>query len=378
MIPVPVKLFTCLFILLSCFTVVAQIPKPDHVVVTVFENRSYEYIKSNQVKAQYLNSLMSDTNVALFTQSYALMHPSQPNYLMLYSGSSQGVTTDSVPDNLPFNSCNLGANLIAKGFSIKGYSESLPSTGYLGSYSGPYLKRHNPVAYWQGAGTNNTSQDINRPYSDFPSDYNSLPDVAFVIPNIYHNMHDGSTEAGDQWFEKQLKPYLDWAKNNNSLLIFTFDEDDSTKSNHILTFFYGPMVKGGEYGTKINHYDILRTIEEMYGVEKCGHSAAANAIDYIWKGTSTGSSEISSFSEMKVFPVPAEDEVTLTFTADTNGQSVDLLILDLTGRTMFSQTMLNPQLYNTIEIPVTDLTSGIYFLNINVNGARQVKKIIVD
>ena len=33
----------------------------------------------------------------MFTQSYAVTHPSQPNYLALFSGDDQGVTDDICP-----------------------------------------------------------------------------------------------------------------------------------------------------------------------------------------------------------------------------------------------------------------------------------------
>src|SRR4051812_48179247 len=110
----------------------SQLPKPDHIVIVVFENRSYSYLMGNPSKIPYINSLLADTNVALFTQSYALTNPSQPNYLSLYSGSNQGITTDSVPENLPFHTCNLGSELIAKNKTISSFCEDMPSVGFLG------------------------------------------------------------------------------------------------------------------------------------------------------------------------------------------------------------------------------------------------------
>src|SRR4051812_46881572 len=78
------------------------IPKPDHVVIVMLENNGYGDIIGNS-NAPYINSLASDPGNATFTQSYALTHPSQPNYIMLYSGSNQGVTNDNNVTNSPFS-----------------------------------------------------------------------------------------------------------------------------------------------------------------------------------------------------------------------------------------------------------------------------------
>src|SRR5882672_11552076 len=84
------------------------VPRPDHVVIVIEENRSYSRI-INSSSAPYINSLADQG--ALFTQSFGIGHPSQPNYLDLFSGSNQGVTTDVCP--LSFSAPNLGAELIA-------------------------------------------------------------------------------------------------------------------------------------------------------------------------------------------------------------------------------------------------------------------------
>src|SRR4051794_28596939 len=71
----------------------SAIPQFDHVVIVVEENHSYDEI-IGAADLPYINGLAA--NGALFTQSFAISHPSQPNYLALFSGSTQGVTTDGV------------------------------------------------------------------------------------------------------------------------------------------------------------------------------------------------------------------------------------------------------------------------------------------
>ena len=71
----------------------------------------------------YFNSLAGQG--AKFTKSFGVTHPSQPNYIALFSGSTQGVTSDSCPQNYTGKN-NLGAQLIAAGLTFKGYSETMP------------------------------------------------------------------------------------------------------------------------------------------------------------------------------------------------------------------------------------------------------------
>lgn len=68
--------------------------------------------------APYIKSL--STSGATMTQSFAVTHPSEPNYLDLFSGSNQGVTNDSCPHT--FSTANLGSELVAAGKSFLGTS----------------------------------------------------------------------------------------------------------------------------------------------------------------------------------------------------------------------------------------------------------------
>jgi hypothetical protein len=90
--------------------------------------------------------------------------------------------------------------------------------------------------------------------------------------------------TGDAWLESRLDGYVQWATSHNSLFILTFDEDaGNTATNQILTIFVGPMVLAGDYPTRIDHYSLLRTLEDMYGVPATGKAANAEPITAIWK-----------------------------------------------------------------------------------------------
>lgn len=103
-----------------------SMPRPDHIVPVIEENHSYSQIVDSP-HATYINELAAKG--ALLTQSYGITHPSQPNYLALFSGSTQSITDNSCPHTL--TTPNLGHALLAAGLTFAGYSEDLPATGSL-------------------------------------------------------------------------------------------------------------------------------------------------------------------------------------------------------------------------------------------------------
>jgi hypothetical protein len=264
----------CSAIFLIGSTALAQsLPRPEHIVVVLEENHAYSQIIGSP-EAPYINTLASEG--ALFTQSYAITHPSEPNYLALFSGSTQGVTSDSCPHS--FAATNLGSELIAAGRSFIGFSEGLPGAGSEVCTSGEYARKHSPWTDFSSVPSGD-----NQPFSKFPSDFGGLPTIAWVIPDLEDDMHDGTIQQADSWLQAHLQAYVTWAKKNNSLLIITWDEDDDTSTNKIPTILVGPMVKPGKYGAKITHYNVLRTLEAMYGLPYAGKSSSVTTITGVWQ-----------------------------------------------------------------------------------------------
>jgi len=196
-----------------------SLPEPAHVLVAIFENHSFDQI-INSSKAPFINYLASKG--ALFVQSFAVSHPSQPNYFALFSGSTQGVRDN---EDHTFDAPCLASELVAAGKSFAGYVEA-------GS-----PRKHNP---WESF---TTARATERDFDEFPTDFRLLPTVSFVIPRLHHDMHDGSVSRGDAWLRDHLGAYAEWAKSHGSLFIITFDEDDDTAGNHIPTIIYGAHVR---------------------------------------------------------------------------------------------------------------------------------------
>jgi hypothetical protein len=258
------------------------LPRPDHIVMVIEENHSYSQIIDSP-DAPYMNRLA--TQGAVFTQSFGVTYPSQPNYLALFSGSTQGITDNSCPHT--FTTPNLGHALIAEGLTFAGYSEDLPSVGSLICSVGLYARKHNPWVNWQDSVANGLPVSANVPLTDFPTEYSTLPTVSVIVPNQVNDMHHGNNpeaiQTGDRWLREHLDAYVQWAQEHNSLLIVTWDEDNKKENNRIVTLFVGPMVQTGRYEQRITHYNVLRTIEDLYGLPHAGASADAAPIVQIWK-----------------------------------------------------------------------------------------------
>lgn len=285
------------------------LPRPDHVVIVMEENHGFSSIIGSAA-APYINSLAQQG--VLFTNSFAIEHPSEPNYLDLFSGSNQNIHDDSKPIAL-FTTPNLGAALIANGLTFTGYSEDLPVAGFQGESSGQYYRKHAPWTNWQDSASNSIPLEDNAPFTSFPTDYSKLPTVSIVVPNQDHDMHDGSIAQGDTWLMQNLDGYLQWAQTHNSLLVVTYDEDDGGSGNQITTIFCGPMIAPGSSAARIDHFNVLRTLEDIYGLSHSGAAATATPILNVWN------CPLRLVSSVSATPNPAAVLQTVTLTAAASG-----------------------------------------------------------
>lgn len=369
----------CCSILLFPFSsdaVPPVVPAPDHIVILIMENHAYSQIKGSGA-APKINALVNDPYSALFTRSYAIEHPSQPNYLDLYSGCNQGVTDDGVPSGIPFTTDNLGRQLIDAGKTFITYSENLPSVGYNGAASGDYARKHNPVANWMGTGTNQVPTTTNQPFTAFPTDYTTLPTVSFVIPNQANDMHNGidpfRITAGDTWMYNKLNGYIQWAKTHNSLFILTFDEDNDQENNRIFTLFNGAMVKAGQYGDTIYHYSVLRTIEDMYGLPYACNAASAKTITNCWNITTGLHTSQQNKSIFSVYPNPSNGTFRIQMESKT-GQLNHVDIYNIIGEKVYDENIPGAE---SKEISLNAAAPGIYFLQVKIGDQVYTDKLTV-
>jgi hypothetical protein len=240
----------------------------------MMENQSYAGVIGNPA-APFINWLAR--HGALFTNSHAQTHPSEPNYLALFSGSTQGVTDDSCPHT--FTGPNLASELAAAHGTFTGYAESLPAAGPGVCTTSLYARRHVPWASFA-----NVPRSATKPMSAFPAGrYASLPTVSFVIPNVCDDMHSCPVATGDAWLKAHLAGYARWAMTHDSLLIVDWDENDGSPGNQIPTIFVGQVVRPGRYGERVTHYRVLRTIEYLYRLPPLGAAARVQPIRSVWR-----------------------------------------------------------------------------------------------
>jgi hypothetical protein len=242
-----------------------------YVQLVIFENEGYGQIVGSS-SAPYITKLAKTW--ANMTQSSAIGHPSEPNYLALFSGSTQGVTSDACP--VSFSVPSLGGELLAAGLTFTGYAESMPSNGFTGCTSGTlYARKHVPWTDFTDVPAANSIV--------YPGALSSPPSrFTWITPNMCDDMHDCSVATGDTWASKNLPNLIAWDKANNGVLILTFDENDGSPGNRIATILAG-NVNPGAYSQKITHYSVLRTIENIFGLAPLGKSATATAIQNVVK-----------------------------------------------------------------------------------------------
>jgi acid phosphatase len=289
----------------------AGVPQPNHVLIVVEENKSYQDIlgegsipsilwpvvpPNQSTMAPYIQKLARQG--ASLVNMHAETNPSQPNYLALFSGSTQGITGDDPPAQ-PFSAPSLGGELIAAGLSFAGYSEGLPSIGFAGIKSGDYARKHNPWSDFT-----DVPSSANLPFSAFPTDYSKSPTVSFVVPDQTHDMHSGSARAADHWLKHNLEGYATWARKHNSLLIITWDEGRGG-TNHIPTIVYGSGVRKGEFQLGSDHYRLLRTIEAMYNLAPLGAALTSAPLRRIFRPpaiVAMATMPHSPFSQERIIP----------------------------------------------------------------------------
>ena len=259
----------------------AKLPpsRRSHVVVVMMENAEYgEVIGSGS--APYVNALARRYGLA--THSYAITHPSLPNYLALTGGSTDGIESDCT--SCAVSAPNLVDQLQAAGISWKAYLEGLPHPCFLGAQAGSYAKKHDPFAYYQDIADSQTRCRLLVGFESLAADLRAgtLPTFAWVSPNLCDDGHDCSLRAADGFLARTL-PALLRELGPHGFLILTWDEGSSdagccgvAAGGHIATILAGPDVRpGGREDRPLDHYGALATIERALGLAPLGGAAEA-------------------------------------------------------------------------------------------------------
>jgi len=344
-----------------------DLPRPRKVVVVVLENHTYEEIAGNVVDAPFINGTLIQGGL-LYTDAHGTQHPSQPNYLDLFSGDTQGVNNgnaapgnafdlnllvarlqagianpatppaqipglqallaqiqgalnagldpkaatgdafpiprnfndvNGTPVQIPFTTPNLASELRDVRRTFIEFCDGLRADGAVDDlgvalpgivnnpadpFSVGYAHRHDPAADWISDAPvgNQLPLSAVQDFANFNAgadDFDFLPDVSLIVPDTIHDMHDGripqSTRNGDAWLAANLGGYLEWARHHRGLLIVTTDESDGGVDNHIMAVVNGDrrLFQAGTQDQRVSHFELLRTIESMFGADYAGASA---------------------------------------------------------------------------------------------------------
>jgi hypothetical protein len=294
-----------------------SVPPLQHVFVVVLENQDYNAVRGNPV-APYLNAL-ADQNT-LLSQYYGVGHVSLTNYIGMTDGElpDADTKTDCIAKYCVRDTRNVADQLEEHGKTWMAYMGSMllpcqhpPLAGAPDPYQSPYATRHNPFVYYQDIVNDQARCDAH----DVPYDQTSfeatlaadtdVPNFALVVPDNCDNSHDpvcfeppGVPESGglaqaDRWSASHLPAIIDYVNSHaGSVLIVTFDEATPADSSdcgtcgrsgsaggHIVTVAIGQDVRDQFVdSTGYNHYSLLRTIEDGFGLDEHLGQAAAPGI----------------------------------------------------------------------------------------------------
>lgn len=257
----------------------------DRVLVIVLENQTYVTVSRDP----YFAALAK--RGALFSEFRGLFHPSYPNYLAMVSGRAFRTPGDrQVTVDYP----SLGDALKSKGLGWKDYAEDYPGTPghcFLGSQVDRYARRHVPLLSFRSVQRAGCVDVV--PGEEFARDLSrkALPAYAFYSPNLDHDGHDpvwdpsvGRRKAA-AWLHSFLEPMLDRSQLPGTLVVLTFDESEGRDpQNRIFTVFFGDMVRPGTVAGSYNHFNVLRTIEDDFGLQPLAEGdRRARPIVGVWK-----------------------------------------------------------------------------------------------
>ena len=254
------------------------IPDFSHITLIVFENKEASAVIGNSA-APYFNHLASTYGLA--TNETAVGHPSQPNYLALASGSTDGVTDDGLHD---LNERSVFDEIEASGRTWQVAAQNDHPGCFTGALAsggpdgpGTYARKHNPAISFTAI-------------SRHPARCARIGDLhgfdpaaaafSWVVPNLCNSMHDCSTATGDAWLASFLPAVLaNPAYQNNGLVLITFDEGSTGVGGggRVATIVISPLGKPAfRSGIAHDHYSLLHTIQVAWGLPCLAHACAAN------------------------------------------------------------------------------------------------------
>jgi hypothetical protein len=258
--------------------------KSPHVMVVMMENQNYSDV-IGQSDQPFTNSLA--THYGLATQSYAVNHPSLPNYLDIVSGQDPSNSTDDgLPSVHTYSFPTVADQLHAAGITEKAYADNLPADPT--NDSGEYAVRHVPWEYFPGS----TSMPV-ADASTMTADLNSAtpPSYVWYTPNLINDEHDGTVQQGDAFLSSFVPSVqaTSWYKAGGEIIV-TWDESNNDNTNgggRVPTIVVSDALKASpkQSTSQVDTTGILNSIEDIYGLSHL--SSGTGNIDGLLAGSGT-------------------------------------------------------------------------------------------
>jgi len=215
----------------------------------------------------------------------------------------------------------VAGQLTAAGLSWKGYMEDMgtpcrhpvlntPDDTQKAEPGDQYAARHDPFVYFHSIIDSPACAQRVVDLSALPTDLRSAattPSLAYITPNLCHDGHDapcatgepGGLVSADAWLQQWIPRITSSpAFRKDGVLVITFDESDGPQSDsdaccgegpgpnsplpgiaglgggRVGALVISPFVRPGTWSTTpYNHYSLLASIEELFGLPKLGYAA---------------------------------------------------------------------------------------------------------
>lgn len=255
-----------------------------HIMVIVLENREYGSVIG---PASHLTALARAHGLA--TNAFAMSHPSEPNYLALITGSTQGITDDG---NHLIGAPSIAGQLRARGIAWRAYMGGLPQPCDPVLSTGLYAKKHDPFLMVREVVDDPSMCSSVVPMGNLTGDLASAspPAFMFVSPDLCADGHDCPTAAADTATASLVSLVMGspWYA-SGGVIVIAWDEGTSNAGccsgahgGHVAVIVVSATLHPGTtLDTPLDHAGVLRGIEEAYSLPLLGDATCACSGDLL-------------------------------------------------------------------------------------------------
>jgi parallel beta-helix repeat protein len=206
---------------------------------------------------------------------------SQPNYLSIFAGTTEGDQVDCAPGpGCQWPGPTVFSEAIAEGGTAKTYAEGM-QTNCSPTTSGYYDYNHNPWVYFTDP-TDVAECAANDVPAGTPSggalltdiQSGALPTVGLLKPTLQNDTTLGDFATADSWLQSwipKIQSGSDWQSGHLAIVV-AFDEGNhqGASGENVPFVMIAPGMSGVQVSTALNHYALTRFLDEVAGASLLG------------------------------------------------------------------------------------------------------------